>query len=211
MAMVRRTKPKHGTTERDFESFVAAVGDHLMRTAFLLTCDLSAAEDLYQKTLERLLQRWRSVEQPKAFCWRVMHNLVVDEGRARARRPREGPLHALVEPGDQASADSLGAAELRPCLLRALAGLSPSQRTVVVLRYFGDMSEAEIAHTMGVAPGTVKSTASRAMYLLRSDVSLAELFAGSAPDGSDITGRLFEFATASARPSSSERKLLHEI
>ena len=180
--MVKRTAHRVTAAEREFEFFVATAGDNLMRTAFLLTCDLRSAEDLYQETLKRLLKRWPAVDQPKAFCWRVMHNIAIDEGRARARRPREAPLLAVVDPGDPRSADPLGAVELRPALVRALSGLSVGQRAVVVLRYFGDMSEAEIAETLGVAPGTVKSTAFRALQLLRRDPALAALLPGVEPE-----------------------------
>ena len=72
---------------RAFESFVAESGDLLLRIATLLTCDVHIAEDVYQETLQRLAGRWSRVDNPRAFCRRVMHNIVIDQQRARQRRP----------------------------------------------------------------------------------------------------------------------------
>ncbi|HEY3958286.1 MAG TPA: sigma factor [Streptosporangiaceae bacterium] len=72
---------------RAFEGFVAESGDSLLRIATLLTSDAHAAEDVYQETLQRLAARWHRVGNPKAFCRRIMHNLVIDQARARQRRP----------------------------------------------------------------------------------------------------------------------------
>jgi DNA-directed RNA polymerase specialized sigma24 family protein len=74
---------------RAFEGFVAASGDTLLRIATLLTCDRHLAEDVYQETLQRLAARWSRIDNPMAFCRRVMHNIVIDQGRARSRRPAE--------------------------------------------------------------------------------------------------------------------------
>ena len=84
---------------RAFEGFVTESGDALLRTATLLTADPDAAEDVYQETLHRLAMRWSRVDNPRAFCRRVMHNIVIDQARARKRRPRE--LFAVVD--DQTS------------------------------------------------------------------------------------------------------------
>jgi DNA-directed RNA polymerase specialized sigma24 family protein len=81
-----------------FEGFVTKSGDALLRMATLLTADPDAAEGVYQETLHRLAMRWSPVDSPRAFCRRVMHNLVIDQARARKRRPRE--LFAEHDPGD---------------------------------------------------------------------------------------------------------------
>ena len=75
---------------RAFEGFVTESGDALLRMATLLTADPDAAEDVYQETLHRLAMRWSRVDSPRAFCRRVMHNIVIDQARARKRRPRGG-------------------------------------------------------------------------------------------------------------------------
>jgi RNA polymerase sigma factor (sigma-70 family) len=104
-----------------------------------------------------------------------MHNIVVDQSRARQRRP-ELRLFAGHDSSDPRAGDPLHAAELRPALLAALAALTPQQREVVVLRYFDDRSEAEVAGLLGVSAGTVKSAASRAVARLREQPGLASLF-----------------------------------
>jgi DNA-directed RNA polymerase specialized sigma24 family protein len=63
---------------RAFEVFAAESGDELLRVATLLTSDRHLAEDVYQETLQRLAARWSRVGNPRAFCRRVMHNIVID-------------------------------------------------------------------------------------------------------------------------------------
>jgi RNA polymerase sigma-70 factor (sigma-E family) len=164
---------------RAFEAFVAESGDMLLRIATLLTSDAYAAEDVYQETLQRLARQWPRVTSPRAFCRRVMHNIVIDQTRARRRRPPELQLFAGHDSDDPQAGDPLAAVELRPALLTALGTLSPQQRSIVVLRYFEDRSEADVAELLGVSPGTVKSAASRAVARLRGEPGLAALFATS--------------------------------
>jgi len=160
---------------RAFEGFVTESGDALLRMATLLTSDPDAAQDVYQETLHRLATRWSRVASPRAFCRRVMHNIVIDRARAERRRPRE--LLVGHDSGDPRSGDPVTAAELRPTLLAALGTLTVQQRTIVVLRYFEDLSENEVADLLGVSAGTVKSTASRAVAQLRVQPGLVALFA----------------------------------
>ena len=162
---------------RAFEVFVSESGDALLRTATLLTSDRHAAEDLYQETLHRLFTHWSRVDNPGGFCRRVLHNLVVDLARARLRRPRELELYDNYDGTDPQSGDPAAAAELRPAVLAALDTLTVHQRAVVVLRYFEDLSQDEVAELLGVSPGTVKSTASRAVAQLRAQPGLVALFA----------------------------------
>jgi RNA polymerase sigma-70 factor (sigma-E family) len=166
---------------RAFEAFVGDCGDALFRVAILLTNDRSAAEDLYQDTLHRVASRWGRVDNPKAFSRKVMHNLAIDEHRRSARRPRQEHLNEGHDRGDVLAGDSHEAVELRAPLLRALDTLTAQQRTVVVLRYFEDRSEADVAALLDVSPGTVKTTASRAMARLRSHPELVHLFCHHTP------------------------------
>jgi RNA polymerase sigma-70 factor (sigma-E family) len=161
---------------RAFEEFVAESGDALLRIATLLTADPQAAEDVYQETLQRLAARWSRVGNPRAFSRRVLHNIVIDRARAQQRRPAELRLFPTHDSSDPRSGDPLAAVELRPVLLAALGTLTAQQRAVVVLRYFDDRSEAEVAGLLGVSPGTVKSTASRAVAQLRVQPGLTALF-----------------------------------
>ncbi len=165
---------------REFEGFVTESGDTLLRMATLLTADPDQAEDVYQETLHRVAMKWSRVDNPRAFCRRVMHNIVIDQARARKRRPRE--LFAVYDRSDPRSGDPVTAAELRPSLLAALSTLTVQQRTIVVLRYFDDLSENEVAELLGVSPGTVKSTASRAVAQLRTQPGLIALFATGTAD-----------------------------
>ena len=162
---------------RAFEVFVHESGDALLQTATLLTSDRHAAEDVYQETLQRLFVHWSRVENPGGFCRQVMHNLVIDLARARQRRPRELELRGSYDGQDPQSGDLASAAELRPTVLAALDTLTVHQRAVVVLRYFEDLSQDEVAELLGVSAGTVKSTASRAVAQLRAQPGLVALFA----------------------------------
>jgi RNA polymerase sigma-70 factor (sigma-E family) len=161
---------------RAFEEFAAESGAELLRIAILLTPDPHAAEDVYQETLQRLAARWSRVDNPRAFCRRVMHNIVIDQLRARARRPRELRLFDTGERIDPRSADPHHSVELWPSLRAALDSLTVQQRTVLVLRYLDDRSEAEVAELLGISAGAVKSTASRAIAHLREYPGLAALF-----------------------------------
>jgi RNA polymerase sigma-70 factor (sigma-E family) len=161
---------------RAFEAFVNESGDGLLRMAVLLTSDPHYAEDVYQETLHRLSMRWSKVDSPRAFCRRVMHNIVIDQARARRRRPLELGLTQTRESADPQSGDLAAAVELRPTLFAALDTLTAQQRAIVVLRYFDDRSENEVSEILGVSTGTVKSTASRAMAQLRTHPGLIGLF-----------------------------------
>jgi RNA polymerase sigma factor (sigma-70 family) len=106
-----------------------------------------------------------------------MHNIAIDLARARQRRPRELELYDNHDGNDPQSGDPASAAELRPTVLAALDTLTVHQRAIVVLRYFEDRSQDEVAELLGISPGTVKSTASRAVAQLRAQPGLVALFA----------------------------------
>jgi len=166
--------------ERAFEEFIAESGDALLRLATLLTSDRDLGEDVYQETLHRLAARWSRVDNPRAFCRRVMHNIVIDQGRLKRRQVSEIRLAEGHDDRDPRSADPAEAVELRPVLFSALRTLTPHQREIVVLRYFDDRSENEVAELLGVAPGTVRSTLSRAVAQLREQPGLSALFTPAA-------------------------------
>jgi RNA polymerase sigma factor (sigma-70 family) len=110
------------------------------------------------------------MDQPVAYARRILVNLALDDAKRRARRRSE--LDAadgarLDAYADEASACVLGAVDARAELLGALGGLAPRQRAVLVLRYFEDLSEAQVAEILGCSLGTVKSTASRGLARLR--------------------------------------------
>ena len=86
--------------ERAFEKFVAESGDDLLRLATLLMSDRGLGEDLYQETLHRLAARWSRVDSPRAYCRQVMHNIVIDQVRARQRQVPEIRLAEAYDNSD---------------------------------------------------------------------------------------------------------------
>ena len=151
----------------DFENFVAHNTDALIRTAYLIVWDLPEAEDLVQETLLKVAGRWhrvRRMERPVAYARRILVNLALSGADRRGRRRQELTGEAPSERGYD-SGES-GAIDTQDELMRALAALPPRQRTVLVLRYFLDLPEAEVAAAMKCSLGTVKSTASRGLARL---------------------------------------------
>lgn len=127
------------------------------QVAFTMLGTRPEAEDLAQEALARAYLHWKKIE-PYATPWvlRVTGNLAIDVLRRRrlAERVSVGPVAGVVE-GERID------------LQRALAGISRRQRSAVVLRYFADMSEAEVAATLGCSVGTVKKHTSRGLLTLR--------------------------------------------
>ena len=148
----------------DFDRFVAEGTEGLVRTAYLIVWDLPEAEDLVQETLVRVAKRWPKVsrmDHPVAYARRILVNLALDGGPRRARRRAE--LSERQSDEIAAPADPIDAHD---DLYAALAGLPPRQRAVLVLRYFLDLPEAEVAAALQCSLGTVKSTASRGLARL---------------------------------------------
>ncbi|HEY5394456.1 MAG TPA: SigE family RNA polymerase sigma factor [Trebonia sp.] len=164
---------------REFESFVADSTGPLLRTAFLMARDLAEAEDLVQETFLRVARHWPRVcamHHPAAYARRVLVNLVIDGAERRSRRTGEldGRLRGL-DRSDSRAERALAAVDVHEELLTALAGLPARQRAVIVLRYWEDLPEAEVAAILGCSPGTVKSTASRGLARLREATRAAEI------------------------------------
>ncbi len=156
-----------GRDRQEFEAFVAASSDRLLRTAYLLTGDTGHAEDVVQSALLRTARRWRSARRsPEAYARTTVANLAKDRWRSLGRRPSEAPLEHDVPLAthDGASYDSRLDRDL---LMRAARELPRGQRAVLVLRYFDDLSVEETARTLGITAGTVKSQTSRALASLR--------------------------------------------
>jgi RNA polymerase sigma-70 factor (sigma-E family) len=161
-------------TAREFERFVTESTDGLYRSAFLMTWDGGECEDLVQETFLKVARRWskiRTMDHPYAYARRVLVNLVLDGSARRSRSRQElellddtGPAidpHARIALEQVDDADAIG---------RALAALTARQRLVLILRYFEDLPEAEVATLLGCSVGTVKSTASRAASRLAAEV-----------------------------------------
>lgn len=162
----------------DFRDFVVGRWPRLMRTAFLLTGEQHAAEDLVQSTLERAFVAWRrvgSADDPEAYVRRVMINALARRHRRRLKEflaPRgvSGLVREVPDTGDR-----IAQADDRDTLLTALAQLPLRQRQAVVLRYWEDLTETQAAAAMGCSVGTVKSSAAKGIAKLRAAPELAEL------------------------------------
>lgn len=145
----------------------------LLRTACLITWDDDEAEDLVQESLLRVSKRWgriQRMEMPAAYARRILVNLALAGSQQRSRRRSELIEHDQ-EPLDQridlAAESAMSCMTDRAELLDALGRLTPQQRAVLVLRYFEDLSEVQVAETLGCSTGTVKSSASRGVARLR--------------------------------------------
>jgi RNA polymerase sigma-70 factor (sigma-E family) len=152
------------SAERDeaFVAFMQAAQPGLLRAAFFLTGSHEAAHDLTQDALVRTYLAWPRVRPDGAYAYarRVLVNQRTERWRRNAREiPTDFPVDHAAR-GDQRPDD-------RDELVRLLASLPEQQRKVVVLRYYADLSEREVADLLGISVGTVKSTASRGLSALR--------------------------------------------
>jgi RNA polymerase sigma-70 factor (sigma-E family) len=157
--------------DEDFSAFAASRWPGLVRLAFGLTGDRWTAEDIAQTALARAYVSWRRVsraDDPDAYLRRILVN--ASNRRFRRRRVTEQPGD-LPEVAVEGPADLVGE---RAALLAALRQLPPRQRAVVVLRYWDDLTDAQIAATLGCSPGTVRSQLSRALVTLRANPVFGE-------------------------------------
>lgn len=149
----------------DFAEFVRMSMPGLLRYGHALTGNPHDAADLVQTVLEKVGSRWVAVQRkgddPLAYVRRAMANTHISIWR---RRRRENLVADIPDTG--ALAPELTRLEHEP-LWQALRDLPPRQRAVIVLRYYENLSEAEIAHALGISCGTVKSQSSKAMASLR--------------------------------------------
>ncbi|WP_338695290.1 SigE family RNA polymerase sigma factor [Streptomyces sp. Q6] len=183
-----------GESAESFREFVSGRSSALLKTAVLLCGgDRHAGEDLLQSALIKVAGRWNRVEDPEAYVRQVLYRQQVS--RWRLKWPRREVSYGDVP--DAAGGDGgTSAAELRVVLRAALARLTPRQRTVLVLRYFEDLPEADVARVLGCTVGTVRSTTHRSLARLR---SLApELGALGLADGEQPPTR--DYAPVEVRP-----------
>ncbi len=152
--------------ELEFEQYVAARWAVLHRLALLLTASEAAAQDLVQVTLEKTYVAWpriASMAAPDGYVRRIMVNSLASSHRRAWRRhevPTSEPPDLAAVAGDQVVLD-------RALVWPLVCALPERQRAVIVLRYYEDLSEREIADVLGCAVGTVKSNAHDAMAALR--------------------------------------------
>lgn len=166
---------RHARARDEFDEFVAGCAGDLLRTAYVVTWDLPAAEDLVQECLFEVARRWprvRAMEHPTAYARRVLINRALSTGRRRGRFRAELD-EATTEPIDETAETAIDSALTSSDLLEALRTLAPLQRTVLGLRYLDDLTEAQVAELLGCSIGTVKSTAWRALARLRQSAAVA--------------------------------------
>jgi RNA polymerase sigma-70 factor, ECF subfamily len=162
----------HAGFEREFRDFVAARSVALQRTAFLLTGDWALAEDLVQTALMKTYLAWDRVGGIRAvepYARKVMVNLATSWWRRHWRGER--PTAQLPDRPYPDGADQWAE---RDRVWRLISALPTGQRAVLVLRYYEDLTEAETARLLGVAVGTVKRQASRALESLRRRLDVGE-------------------------------------
>ncbi len=147
--------------DREFEEFVTAAWPRLRRASFLLTHHTQDAEDLLQHVLVRAYAAWPRVRRDEAYAYvhRALVNAYIDSTRRRRPMPTEVVDRPVVS-GETVVDD-------RSELLDLLQPLTPRERSVVVLRHYLATPEREVAAALGITPGTVKSTSSRALARLR--------------------------------------------
>jgi RNA polymerase sigma-70 factor (sigma-E family) len=143
-----------------FDPFYRAGYEAMVRLARALGVRASAAEDLVQEAFVRVHRRYSTLDNPGGYLRTTVVNLCRDWHR-RERRERHGTAAPELPPV------SLGAREL----LDVLERLPYRWRAVVVLRYWADWSETEIAAALGCRPGTVKTLAARGLGRLRKELS----------------------------------------
>lgn len=154
--------------EQEFTDYVRARYGALLRSATLLTGDADSAQDLLQDALIKLAARWERVRTgaPDAYVRRILYRDSVSRWRKWRREVN------VAEPADVPAAATAGADPTASwvdgaAVRQAMNRLTPKQRAVLVLRYYEDQSEAQIAETLGVSAGTVKSQAHVGLKRLR--------------------------------------------
>lgn len=164
-----------GDPDRAITELYAAHWHRLVRLAWLLLHDQLAAEDAVQDAYVATHRNWASIRETgravgylhtavvNACRSMQRHNVVVDRQRARDAGAADLPGRGSL---DSAETQVLHAAE-RSEMITALRSLPPRQREVLVLRYYADLSEAQIAEALGIAPGSVKAHAHRGLSSLR--------------------------------------------
>jgi RNA polymerase sigma-70 factor (sigma-E family) len=152
---------------RDFTEFVEACAHSLFRTAMGLTGDRQQAEDLLQTVLAKAARHWGRIQradQPAAYVRRSLYHENVSWWRRLSSR-REHVVPAFPDRADPR--DETATVDLRLSVAAGLRRLGHRQRAVLVMRYFDDLPDVEIAKILGCGEGTVRSQAARALARLR--------------------------------------------
>ena len=165
--------PARQADDRGFREYVTSRSRSLLRTAYVLTGNRADAEDLVQAALAKTFLAWDRIEDSGALDGYVRKAMVNTHiSWWRRRRLDEYPTDEVPDRAVVDDAGDAGDSDLQDTLRRAIDRLPQRMRAAVMLRYYEDMTEAEVADALGVSLGTVKSTVSRAVAKLRIDAEL---------------------------------------
>lgn len=155
----------------DYEDFVRTQLPRLLRYATMLTGEREQAADLVQDVLVKVYRRWSRIsdaDHPDRYVLRMTTN-----GYLSWRRSRSARLITWAEPPDEVRPDDFAADHaLREDMWQRLARLPRRQRAVVVLRYYEQLADDEIADLLGCAQATVRAHAHRALTTLRNGLAI---------------------------------------
>lgn len=157
--------------ERRFREFVGARSKALLQTAYLLTGDWEHSRDLVQSALAGLARRWGQLAEPgraEAYARKAIYHAHVDRTRRLSWRRERTTATVPDTPAELSDPADLVAS--RQDVIAALRKLPPGQRAVVVLRYFEDRTDEDIAGVLGISTGTVRSQRFKALKALRVSV-----------------------------------------
>jgi RNA polymerase sigma-70 factor (sigma-E family) len=164
--------PSGSDRDREFSDFVAGSQRRLVHFAELLTGDHGRAEDLVQDALVKAYVAWPRIRTGGAEAY--VRTCVVN-GRTDWWRRRSSREQPTASPADRpVTADAVRGVDDRVVVLDALTKLTDRERAVIALRFYLGLSEAETAADLGIAVGTVKSTAARAITKLRANPSFCK-------------------------------------
>ncbi len=163
------SKPRR---DAEFSDFVQKTSAELLRVAWYLTGDVHRAYDLVQASLVKTYLAWHRIHPGGALAY--TRRIITNERTDQWRRTRAEVL--TDSPADDAdtTADAAGAFDTTDALITTLRRLPLQQRRVVVLRYYCDLSERQVAHELGISTGAVKSNASRGLAALRQHIAQQE-------------------------------------
>jgi RNA polymerase sigma-70 factor (sigma-E family) len=169
-------------TDEEFAELVHACWASLYRTAYLMLGDAAEAEDLVQTALAKTYASWRkvrSIDAAPGYARTTLVNTAASWFRKKGWR-NERPTEVLPEAASTSHLESDHSD--RRTVINALGTLPPRQRAVVVLRYYEDLSVAQVAHALGITEGTVKSQTSEALSKLRALLGDSVIPAGANND-----------------------------
>ncbi len=156
--------------DAEFAAYMAARQPSLLRTAYLISGDRHTAEDLVQTALAKLYLSWDKVHDRQLMDGYV-RRIIVNEHNSLWRRAWKRREISTDTPPDRPSPGARHPDGGSDAMWDFVQTLPRKQRAVIVLRYYEDLTEAEIAETLGISAGTVKSQASRALAAMRSRVN----------------------------------------